>query len=221
MSPNVLIALKDVWNFAGTTFNRRTLTPWLHFTCPESYCVYELGGQVPVYSLHRQRVLADGTPIYVGRVLDDKARRENKADEVLEYADPEAFFKKIDERVAADTFKVQLSVTEHREFLQALRNVLPEGAVDDYACRSTHANYAVRPLVGRTLKSLTAAEAATLPDGLDLYCLRNEKGRWWKTLYDPEQPVTLAALQADPHEGSKRISGHRIELAPRLRSTYF
>lgn len=206
MSPNVLTAIRDLWDCAATTHNLRVLTPWMHFQCPDSYRVYEFGNQQPIYALYEKESLDDGTPLYEGHIWDDAARRARTTEKVYRVASPEAFFRMVDERLRPDTFRVQLSVAEHREFLQFLRDTFPEGVFENYVLTSCWKSYAVRPLVGRTLASLTPAEVATLPDNLDLYCLRNEGGRWWKTL-GGDKPVSLSDLQADSYEGSKRLTG--------------
>jgi hypothetical protein len=209
MSPNVLVALTDLWGCASNTNNRRTLTPWVYYECPSSYRVYEVGSSDPVYLLDEVKRLDDGTPIFEGRILDWHGTTPESREKVYTAGTPEAFFKLVDAHITRTSFRVQLTVAEHRELLQYLRDTFPNEVFDSPAMLPCWNLYAARPFVGRTLCSLSAAEAACLPDNLALYCLRNEQGRWWKTLRGDE-PVTLAALQADSYEGNKRITGFRV-----------
>lgn len=208
MSPNVLLALTDLWNCAANTHNRRILSPWLSVTGPNRFHVYELASQYPVYELDEVRHLDDDTPIFEGRIRDRWAAPENR-EKVYTVGTPEAFFKIVAEHIASTKYRIQLTVEEHCEFLQYLRDTLPEAIFTQLAMCSCWKSYAARPFVGRTLSSLSESEAALLPDNLTLYCLRNQGGLWWKTL-GTDKPVTLAALQKDSYEGSKRITGYTV-----------
>jgi hypothetical protein len=208
VNANVIKALKCVWDFAANQNNRFVLTPWT-FIQGSGYSCRLLGDQTPAYSLYRKETLDDGNILYEGQFhynfCNVSAKRES-----VKVTNPEFFFKQVDEVIKASHL-TQLSPTEYLDFLRYLNNNLPPDALQNVGSYGMKQTFAARPLVGRTLASLTPSEIRLLPDNLELYCLRNEGGLWWKTL-SGDTPVAFHDLQSSSYEGAKRIESYVVEV---------